>query len=214
MIRILAIVAVVAAVAVGGAVGYLALVGGGDERFASCRDTRIAGGAAQIGGPFTLVSETGETVTEAEVIDRPTLVYFGYTSCPDVCPLDASRNAHAVDLLAERGHVVKPVFITIDPARDTPEVLAAFTSYMHPEMVGLTGSDAQVRAASQAYRTYYARRDGDDPDRYLMDHSVFTYLVLPGTGFVEVYRGAPNAMSEGVTAEAVADSVSCYLDAA
>ena len=119
----------------------------------------MAGGSAQIGGPFELVSETGETVTDADVIDKPTLIYFGYTFCPDVCPLDAARNAAAVDILEERGDMVKPVFISVDPARDTPEVLAEFTDYLHPRMVGLTGSPEQVRAASKAYRTYYQAQD-------------------------------------------------------
>ncbi|TYB90458.1 SCO family protein [Oceaniovalibus sp. ACAM 378] len=175
---------------------------------------QVAGGAGAIGGPFTLVSETGETVTDVDVITKPTLVYFGYTFCPDVCPLDAARNAAAVDLLAERGYDVQPVFITIDPERDTPEVLAEWTDYMHPDMLGLTGSPEQIKAASQAYKTYFAKREGDDPAFYLMDHTVFSYLMLPEHGFVEFFRGAPNFNGEGVTEEAVAESTACFLDKA
>ena len=89
-----------------------------------CGDTAVAGSA--IGGPFELVSETGETVTDADVITKPTLVYFGYTFCPDVCPLDTARNAEAVDILTERGLSVTPVFISIDPERDTPKIVGEF----------------------------------------------------------------------------------------
>jgi protein SCO1 len=176
---------------------------------AACSGGTVTG-TAEIGGPFELVSETGRTVTDEEVLDAPSLVYFGYTFCPDICPLDAARNARAVDLLKEEGYDVKPVFVTIDPARDTPEVLAEFTDYMHPDMLGLTGSPDQVKWAADAYRVFYAKR-GDDPATYLMDHSVFTYLVLPETGFADVFRGAPGPGGEGVTAEEVAERTLCHL---
>ena len=97
--------------------------GGSDDKFAQCRSSQIAGGAAAIGGPFELVNGKGETVTDKDVITEPTLVYFGYTFCPDVCPFDMSRNAEAVDILAERGLSVTPLFISIDPDLDTPEVV-------------------------------------------------------------------------------------------
>ena len=179
-----------------------------NDQFAQCRASAIAGGAGEIGGPFELVSETGETVTEKEVIDQPALVYFGYTFCPDVCPVDAARNAEAVAILEERGTIVKPVFITVDPRRDTPEVVAEFTDYMHPRMLGLTGSEEQIKAASKAYRTYFKIHDseGGDQDFYLVDHSTQTYLMLPGQGFVEFFkRGDPAAQ--------MAERVQCFIDA-
>ena len=209
MTRLYAILASVAVLALIGGTAFFTLLGRSDDPFAPCRDGAVAGAAA-IGGPFELVSETGETVTEAEVLDRPALVYFGYTFCPDVCPFDAARNAEAVDLLAEDGCDVRPVFISVDPERDTPAVLAEFTDYMHPDMVGLTGSPEQVRAATQAYRVYFSRR-GEDPETYLMDHSVFTYLMLPEEGFIDIFRGAPGAAGSGVTAQEVAERTSCYL---
>jgi len=175
-----------------------------DNAFASCSASAVAGG--NIGGPFELVSEAGETVTDADVITDPTLVYFGYTFCPDVCPLDSARNAEALDLLAERNIGASSLFITIDPERDTPEVLADYTDVMHPKMLGLTGSAAQVKAASQAYKTYYKKQPGD-PDYYLVDHSTFTYLVLPEEGFVEFFR-------RDTTPEEMADTVACYANAA
>ncbi len=189
-----------------GAGGYMFLSGGEKDPFASCRSTAIAGGTAAIGGPFELIDETGRTVTDRDVFTRPSLVYFGYTFCPDVCPLDAARNAEAVDLLRARGLDVQPVFISIDPERDTPEVLAEFTDYMHPDMLGLTGSPEQVKAASQAYRTYYRKQETDD-EYYLMDHSTFTYLVLPETGFVEFFR-------RDDTAGEIAEVAACFIEAA
>lgn len=175
-----------------------------DDAFAQCRSGQVAGG--DIGGPFTLVDGEGRTVTDKDVITKPSLVYFGYTFCPDVCPLDNARNAEAVDILEERGYEVTPVFISIDPARDTPEVVRDFAANLHPRMIGLTGSPEQVKAASKAYKTYYKKQDSADPDYYLMDHSTFTYLVLPGRGFVDFFR-------RDVSAEEMADKVGCFLQA-
>ena len=192
-------------------VAIVLLVAGGWAAFgrsdpAQCGGASVAGGMGSIGGPFSLVSETGAAVTDADVIDRPALVYFGYTFCPDVCPFDAVRNADAVDLLAERGHDVRPVFVTVDPERDTPEVLADFTGWMHPEMIGLTGSQEQVRAAAQAYRVFFNRQQTED-EFYLVDHSTFTYLVLPEAGVVDFFR-------RDAAAEEIAERTACVLASA
>lgn len=173
------------------------------DRFAECRGGQVAGGG-DIGGPFELVNAAGETVTEAEVIDGPTLVYFGYTFCPDVCPLDTVRNADAVDLLAERGFDVTPVFITVDPQRDTPEAVGEFASNISERMVGLTGSAAQIAQAAQAYKAFYKAHPGDD-DYYLVDHSTFTYLMTPGEGFLDFFR-------RDASAEEVAARTACFLE--
>lgn len=200
MIRIVAIIAVVIA---GAGLMAMLIYGGGDEKgqFASCGAGAVAG---DLGGPFTLVNGEGETVTDADVITEPTLIYFGYTFCPDVCPLDVDRNAAAVEILEERGKSVKPVFITIDPARDTPEVVRDFAGAMHPRMVGLTGSDEQIAAASKAYRTFYQTHPPVDGE-YLVDHSTFSYLVTPQQGFVEFFR-------RELTPEQMADKIGCFVD--
>jgi len=146
----------------------------------------IAG--ADIGGPFALTDHTGAPVTSAALIDGPTLIYFGYTFCPDICPVDVAVMASAVDLLAGQGIAVTPVFITIDPARDTPEALAYYAEAMHPGMVALTGAEAEVRAAADAYRVYYQRVDLEESAAdYLMNHSTFTYFVMPG-GLKALFR--------------------------
>ncbi|MFQ6550161.1 SCO family protein [Aestuariibius sp. 2305UL40-4] len=175
-----------------------------DEQFAQCTGSAVAGG--DIGGPFELVSETGETVTDADVITKPSLVYFGYTFCPDVCPLDSARNAEAIYLLEEQGVDAQAVFISVDPQRDTPEVVRDFTDVFHDDMIGLTGSEEQVAAASRAYRTYYRAEPADDP-YYLVDHSTQTYLVLPEHGFVEFFR-------REATAEQIAQTTACFSAAA
>ncbi len=202
--RAIAIVATLAALGMLGGVYFLTMRGS-DDQFASCRAGQIAGGTSVIGGPFTLVDHTGATVTEKEVIDQPSLIYFGYTFCPDVCPVDAARNAIAVEILEERGEIVKPVFISIDPERDTPEVLAGFIENMHPRMVGLTGSDDQVSEASKAYRTFYQKQETGD-EYYLVDHTTLTYLSLPETGFAEFFR-------REASPEDMADTVQCFIDA-
>lgn len=202
MIRIIAPVAAVAVAAVVGGTWYMSQNSNGDQ-FAQCRTSSVAGGGA-IGGPFELLNAKGATVTQADVITEPSLIYFGYTFCPDVCPFDVSRNAEAVDLLAEAGQSVTPVFISIDPKRDTPEVVGDFAFNMHEKMVGLTGSPEQVKAASQAYRTYYQPHD-DGSDYYLVDHSTFSYLVLPEVGFVEFFR-------RDVTPEQMAKQIGCFVD--
>lgn len=204
MTRLIPLIAALG-LAAGSASGMGLFGGSGDDKFAGCRTGSV--GASDIGGPFELVDETGATVTDADVITGPTLLYFGYTFCPDVCPFDTVRNAEATDILEQRGIMLTPVFISVDSERDTPEQIAAFTSIIHDRMLGLTGSPEQIRAASQAYRTYYARNDSDDPDFYLIDHSTFSYLVFPEDGFVEYFR-------REVSPEEMADRIQCFVEAA
>lgn len=203
MTRIAAIVA--AAVVMAALVGTYVWTSlpGPEDRFASCSGGTVGG---DIGGPFTLVNADGETVTDADVIDAPTLIYFGYTFCPDVCPFDMARNAQAASILQERGLDVTPVFITVDPQRDTPEVVGDFAFYMGEHVVGLTGTPEQTDAASKAYRTYYKTHEPDEHGFYLIDHSTFTYLMLPGTGFADFFR-------RETTPEEMADRVQCFVDA-
>ena len=176
---------------------------GGDDQFADCRTSAVAGGSAAIGGPFELVDHKGRAVTEKDVIVEPSLIYFGYTFCPDVCPFDTVRNAEAIDLLAAQGLSATPVFISIDPERDTPEALDAYVENIHPKMVGLTGTEEQVKAASKAYRTYY-KRHNDDLEYYIVDHSTQTYLMLPDHGFVEFFN-------RNTSAEQIAETAACFI---
>jgi protein SCO1/2 len=174
------------------------------QRFEDCIEGSVAGG--NIGGPFELMDHRGQMVTDAQVLDQPALVYFGYTFCPDVCPMDVARNVVAVEILADAGLTVKPVFITIDPARDTVDYLADFVANNHPEMVGLTGTVEQIAKAARAYKVYYRKQPSEDEDYYLMDHSSFSYFMVPDVGFVDFLRS-------DLLPEVVADRLACVLRA-
>jgi protein SCO1 len=203
MTRVYASLAAAAVAALLGLSAWYVLANRPDDAFAQCRQGQVAGG--DIGGPFSLVDPAGQTVTDAEVLAKPSLVYFGYTFCPDVCPFDMARNVEAVDILDDRGLDVTPVFISIDPERDTPEALGDYAANMHPKLIALTGSEDQVKVASQAYKTFYKRQESED-EFYLVDHSTFTYLMLPGVGFVDFFR-------REVTSDQMADGVACFIEA-
>ena len=176
------------------------------NRLHACAGGSAVGGS--IGGPFKLLTHTGQQVTQADIITEPTLIYFGYTFCPDFCPFDVIRNAQAIDLLQEEtDHKAKVVFITIDPARDTMEELDDYVHNMHPDLIALTGTEAQIAQAARAYKVYYKKQPSDDSDFYLVDHSTFSYLMLPDQGFVNFFRS-------DLSAEDMAKQVACYIEAA
>ena len=190
--------ATVVGIGLGGTIVVTQFAGGGFEQ---CGASAVAGG--DIGGPFELLDKDGNLVTDKDIITEPTLVYFGFTFCPDFCPVDMARNSQAVDILAEQGISATPLFISIDPARDTPEIVGDYAFNFHDKAIGLTGTEEQVKAASTAYRTFYQKDSSGDPDFYLMQHTTLTYLTLPEHGFVEFFRNTN-------TAEEVAETVNCY----
>lgn len=190
-----------AAVVLGLGATFAIMTGG--TSLEDCGATAVAGG--DIGGSFELLDSNGDLVTDEELITEPVLIYFGYTFCPDFCPMDMARNATAVDILADQGIDAKPVFISIDPRRDTPEVVGDYAYNFHDKAVGLTGTADQVDAASKAYRTYYKAEEAVD-DYYLVQHTTFSYLTLPEVGFVEFFRS-------DATPESVAETVACYVAA-
>ena len=151
----------------------------------SCGTTVVAGGQGSIGGSFELVDHNGVVVTEKDVINGLTLIYFGYTYCPDICPLDTQRNLTTVDILDEQGVDITPVFITIDPERDNISALNDYVQASHERLIGLTGSLEQIQTASKAYKTFF-RKNGDGED-YLLDHSTFSYLI-DKSGFLQFFR--------------------------
>ena len=176
---------------------------------------RSASGTAAIGGPFELVNTQGETVTSADFDGRYRLIYFGFTYCPDVCPSSLMDMSRALDRLAERAPAkakrVVPIFITIDPQRDTVEVLRDYVENFHPRLVGLTGSEQQVKAAADAYRVYYekvspqqyydseAAAESSDAD-YLMAHSSYMLLMGPGGEYITnfKYNATPAEIADGL----------------
>jgi len=143
--------------------------------------------APDIGGPFTLTDQTGKQVTDKTYDGSYRLIYFGYTFCPDACPTELQVMAGAVDDLGKDGDKVQPIFITIDPARDTVQQLAGYVPAFHKRLVGLTGTPEQIAQIAKEYKVYYAKADGPDPKTYLMNHSSFVYLLDPAGKFLTVF---------------------------
>ena len=182
--------AVVVALAVVGSATWFALAPAGRS---------MAGGEALVGGPFTLTDQHGAEVTEQDFAGRHMLIYFGYTYCPDFCPMSLSNMTQAMDLLPpEQAEQVVPIFITVDPERDTVAQLAEYAPLFHPRLVALTGSPEATKAAAQAYRVYFAKAGDQDSDAYLMDHSTFIYLMGPDGRYVRHF--AHNAAPEEIAA--------------
>ena len=162
-------------------------------------------GKALIGGPFELVDSSGKTVTDKDFRGKYLLVFFGYTNCPDVCPTTLNDVALAMDALGDLADKVQPLFISVDPERDTPESMGGYVAQFHPSIIGLTGSPAQIAAAAKAYRVYYKKSVPEDEAGkkdpfYLMDHSAFTYLMSPDGSFLKhfSYGTKPDAMAEAI----------------
>ena len=153
-----------------------------------------------LGGPFTLTDHNGRTVTDADFHGRYMLIYFGYIYCPDVCPLSLQRNFEALQMLGEKAERVQPVLVTIDPERDTVDLMRDYVAAFDPRLIGLTGTPEQVKAAAAAYRVYYAKVESESgaAEGYLVDHSAFTYLMAPDGTFVQFFRHdlTPDAMAE------------------
>ena len=202
MPKFYASVAAIALAALLGWQGYRALQSQSADAFAECRSGAVAGG--EIGGPFTLTDTKGNAVTDATLLAKPALIYFGYASCPDVCPLDNARNTEAVALLAAQGLDVTPVFITVDPTRDTQAILADYAENVEG-LLALTGSQAQTDAAAKSYKVYFQMPEKRDPG-YMVDHTTMTYLMLPKVGFVDFFQ-------RDATAQDMADKTACFLKA-
>lgn len=163
---------VVATVLLGVGLGYV-----GHRLLSDPRETRSYG-EALIGGPFTLTDQDGKTRTDGDFRGKLMLVDFGFTNCPDVCPLGLQLMTDVTEQLGAKGENVQPIFITVDPKRDTPAVIKDYVRHFSDRMVGLTGTPEQVAAAAKAYRVYY-KVHGDpatDPN-YAVDHSGFIYLM-------------------------------------
>ena len=143
-------------------------------------------GVALVGGPFTLTDHNGREVTEKTFLGKYMLVFFGFTFCPDVCPTELQVITAALDQLGPEADAIQPVFITVDPERDTPEVLKAYVGNFRPRLLGLTGTPEQVAAAAKAFRVYYAKvKNSGSAADYMMDHSTIIYLMGPDGRFVK-----------------------------
>jgi cytochrome oxidase Cu insertion factor (SCO1/SenC/PrrC family) len=158
-------------------------------------------GTALIGGPFTMVNQNGETVTEKTYEGRYTLLFFGFTSCKDVCPTELQVMTAALNDLGAESDKITPLFVTVDPDRDTVDVMKTYVSAFHPRFQGLTGSGPQVAGIAKAYHIFYAKvPNAADPTDYAMDHASIIYLMGPDGKFLKhfVYTTDAKALAEGL----------------
>ncbi len=137
----------------------------------------LMSGKAAVGMPFTLANAYGKRVSLADFRGKLVLLYFGYTSCPDVCPTDLLAIAQTLKSLGKPGEQVQPLFVTLDPARDTPEVLRGYAAAFHPRLIALTGSEENIRRVATAYKVFYEKVRIERADLYLIDHAAFTFLL-------------------------------------
>ena len=163
-------------------------------------------GGVSVGGPFALTDQHGAAVTDASYRGRWMLVYFGYTFCPDVCPTELQTIAGALDKLGPQASQIAPLFVTVDPERDTAAALADYVKLFDDRIVGLTGTPDQIAAVARAYRVYYAKATSKDSSPYLMDHSSFMYLMGPDGKFRALFR-------QGMSPQALADAIHTQMSA-
>ncbi len=140
-------------------------------------------------GQFSLIDQMGKPVTDEDFRGKFMLVFFGYTFCPDVCPMDLQIIAQAMDEMGKAGDRVQPIFISIDAARDTPEIIAEYASHFHPRLIGLTGSPRQTATAAWSYGAVSMKIiDENNPEEYTVNHSALTYLLGPDGRFVAAFE--------------------------
>ncbi|MGB3719516.1 MAG: SCO family protein [Proteobacteria bacterium] len=148
-------------------------------------------GKASVGGPFTLTDHTGRRVTDKDFRGKYMLVYFGFTFCPDVCPTGLQVMAAALEELGPKAEQIVPIFISVDPERDTPEQLAMYVPSFHSRLVGLTGTPEEIQAVAKAYRVYYRKvKDEKSTAEYTIDHTSIIYLMDPNGEFVAHFTHA------------------------
>ena len=158
-------------------------------------------GAALIGGPFSLVGADGKPVTDRNFRGRYMLIFFGFTHCPDICPAELQVIAQALEQLGDKAKKVVPIFITLDPERDTPEAMANYVKSFGPNFVGLTGSPEAIAAAAKAYRVAYSKVENkDSAGDYSVDHSALAYLMDPEGRYVTHF-------SYGLSADQMAEKL-------
>jgi cytochrome oxidase Cu insertion factor (SCO1/SenC/PrrC family) len=165
------------------------------------RPRMVVSGVADVGGPFTLTAHTGERISDEAFRGQFMLVAFGFTHCPDVCPAELQVMTAALEGMGPEAERVQPLFVTIDPERDTAAHLADYMAHFHPRLIGLTGTADEIAAVAKAYRVWYEKVDDGTP-HYLMDHTSITYLMGPDGEFVQHFSFGTSAdrLSEALLA--------------
>lgn len=149
--------------------------------------------ADNFGGPFTLIDHTGRAVTEKDFARKYRLIYFGFTYCPAICPTELAKMAKTLNALGPDADVITPLFITVDPERDTQDVMAKYVEMYHPRLIGLTGTPEQIKQTAKEYKIYYAKVEGPAMTEYTMDHSSFIYFMDPDENLVAIFRADDDA---------------------
>jgi len=190
--RILLIVVTLVGLVILGVGGFLAVALRDNPRGAA--GTALA---SAIGGPFQLVDQNGKTITDADLKGRWSLIYFGYTHCPDACPTALNDISIALADLGAKRDEVRPIFITVDPERDTPEALKAYVTAFDAPILALTGTPEQIAKAAKGYRVYYAKHPEAGGD-YSMDHSSVIYIMDPEGRFTAsfTHENSPEQIAE------------------
>ena len=198
--------AIVAALWFGCYGGVAASVQGSSRSAAELMDA-VMWNREPIGGAFELIDQTGRTRSDRDFRGQLLLVYFGFTFCPDICPTDLQAIGLAMDQLGADAAQVQPLFVTLDPERDTAEHLAQYVPMFHPKLIGLTGGAAAIHRAAEAYRVYYKRVDFEKSTAdYTVDHSAFIYLMGRDGNYLGFFP-------PGTSAEQIVGMIKPHLDA-
>lgn len=179
----------VIAVLIGAAIGYFqARQESGPARVIQKPAQQTAMPGVKIGGPYELVDHTGKAVTDRNFAGKYKLIYFGFTYCPAICPTELQKISKVLNMMEEEASNIQPLFITVDPERDTPAVMKNYVGLFHPRLIGLTGSRAQIDDVLKSYRVFAKKVQDPDMNDYTMDHSSYIYLMSPEDKLLTMYR--------------------------
>ncbi len=152
------------------------------------QSNRANHGGKGFGGDFTLTNHAGEAVTDKDFKDQYRLIYFGFTFCPAICPTELQRVATILNELGSLGEAIQPIFITVDPERDTPEMMKNYVEMFHPRLIGLTGTIEQIEQAKTGYNVYSKKVKDEEMSEYTVDHSSFIYFMGPDDTLLRIFK--------------------------